>query len=216
MLSTLSQLPTSSPLEGIQLATPPASAEQIAALRQSVGLAPVDDLGLVNIRGQEARALFQRAYGGEFQAVGDLIVIPDGIAAYLRPDEVALLTPDVQDALARLQALPSEGLLTLTDISHGRGVILLAGARAAGVLPKVCGLDFADRRFPNPRAAQTMLAKVHALVIRLDMARLPAYYLVIDRSLSAYVWEVVWDAAQEFGGIVLSKETLQSLREDKE
>jgi sarcosine oxidase, subunit gamma len=99
--------------------------------------------------------------------------------------------------------------VTLTDITHGRAGIALVGTQARDVLAKVCGLDFSDRTFLDKHAAQTSLAKVRALIIRDDEDSLPIYKLFVDRSLASYVWDVVYDAAQEFGGVVFNYDMLR-------
>jgi heterotetrameric sarcosine oxidase gamma subunit len=181
--------------------------------RNRVSLASISDQGILNIRGREARRVLAQAYDTEEMDVGQVRLVAEGTLACLRPDECVLLISDVQAALNRLKGVSSSRLLTLTDVTHGRAMLLLMGLRAADVLSKVCGLDFSVRRFPDHSAAQTMLAKVRALVIRADMGELPVYTVVVDRSLAAYVWEVVYDAAREFSGLVLSKDALRKLRE---
>jgi heterotetrameric sarcosine oxidase gamma subunit len=183
--------------------------------RNRVSLGIVRDQGMLHIRGREARRVLAQVYDTEETDVGQVRLVADGTLACLRPDECVLLTSDVQAALNHLKGVSSSRLLTLTDVTHGRAMILLTGLRAADVLPKVCGLDFSARRFPDHYAAQTMLAKVRALVIRADNGDLPLYTVVVDRSLAAYVWEVVYDAAREFSGLILSKDELRKLREDQ-
>ncbi len=213
-LSTHSQQPIAPPLvaEGSDDSAPSQAGNRS---RNRVSLASIHDQGMLNIRGREARRVLAQVYDTQEIEVGQVMLVADGTLACLRPDEFVLLTSDVQAALSRLKEMSSSRLLTLTDVTHGRGMILLTGTRAADVLPKVCGLDFSARRFPNHYAAQTMLAKVRALVIRADISDLPVYTVVVDRSLAAYVWEVVYDAAREFGGILLSKDALRKLREEK-
>lgn len=181
--------------------------------RNRVSLGIVRDQGMLHIRGREARRVLAQVYDLEETDVGQVRLVADGTLVCLRPDECVLLTSDVQAALKRLKGVSSSRLLTLTDVTHGRAMILITGLRAADVLPKVCGLDFSARRFPDHYAAQTMLAKVRALVIRADSGDLPVYTVVVDRSLATYVWEVVYDATREFSGLILSKDALRKLRE---
>ena len=208
-LPTHSQIPIAAPLAG----TASASGEkrQISHLGESVGLTIIADQGLLHIRGQDSRAMLQTVYGVEMTTVGSVARVSDGPLACLRSDEFVLVTPDIHDALTRLQSAASANLFTLTDITHGRSIILIAGARATDVLAKVCGLDFSEKAFPDMHAAQTMLAKVRALIIRVDRDQAPAYHLIVERSLAEYVWEILQDAAQEFGSFMLSNS--QFLRE---
>jgi len=128
---------------------------------------------------------------------GAVIAKDENIAACLRPDLfVVLAAPDQVAGL--LQSIPTE--LTATDITHGRGLLQLSGPLSGQVLPKLCGLDFRDSAFPDRHAAPTSYAKVQSAIVRHDTAAdsAPAYYLILDRSHAAYIWEVTVDALQEF------------------
>lgn len=177
-------------------------------LRAGVGVGYAAHLGLLNLRGQSAGALAQQVYGAAIDAVGAVVPVSDGLLARLRRDEIALLSPCLPDALERLQS--ADSALTITDVTHGRGFLVLVGARALNVLPKVCGLNLSDTAFPDHHAAQTMLAKVRALLIRADAVQLPAYHIIVDRSLAAYVWDVLLEAAQEFDGVTISADQLKT------
>lgn len=207
ILSTAAQLLIASPYTVLSTVQP------LEAVRQKAGLGEMTSWHIFHVRGLTAETLLSNAYGLTLQGVGSIVETQDGTLVRLRCDEFLLLTGNPSQAESRLSAMPSTGLITLTDITHGRAVMTLAGLRARDVLPKVCGLDFADAKFANHFAAQTSLAKVRTLIIRLDSADMPVFYLIVDRSLAAYVWDVVFDATQEFGGIVLNKDSLKSFKE---
>lgn len=204
-LTTRSSLLVTPPLA----VTAPETAAVFDRLCAGVGLAYADHLGLLDIRGQDASAFVRAVYGATISGVSGVIRVPHGLMAQLRRDEVILLSPDVHAALE--QAVSFNSLLTLTDVTHGRGFIVLAGARAADVLAKVCALNFSDAAFPDYHAAQTMLAKVRALIIRADAAQFPVYDVIVDRSLTAYVWDVLLDSAQQFDGVKLTFDQLKTL-----
>ena len=210
-LETTSKLPIAPPLND-------ADTRQISPLsaqeqdEHTVGIAQITAWNLLHIRGIGAEGLLSSAYNTPQMAIGALEAVSDGILVRLRRDEFILLTRDLKSAMDRLASQPADGLITLTDITHGRGVIYVGGARASNVLPKICALDFADAKFPDLHAAQAILAGVRALVIRIDIAQTLAYFLVIDRSLTGYVWQVVYDAAQEYGGLVQNQDSLNLIR----
>jgi sarcosine oxidase subunit gamma len=188
-LLTTSQLPIVSPLAN----TLP-HYKDMQERPQTVGMAAITNWHHLHIRGMGAEAVLSHTYSLSQMTIGAVTSVSDGILIRLRRDEFVLLASDLNPAMKQLESKPSEALFTLTDITHGRAVICLGGAPAAEVLPKVCGLNFTDSHFPNRYAAQTSLAKVRALIVRLDTVQAPAYYLIVDRSLAAYVWEVVYDA----------------------
>ncbi len=148
--------------------------------------------GLLHIRGKAAEQVLNAAA----MAVGDVLKTDEGLLVRLRRDEFVLLTEEVNAATERIAQQIGDQHVTLTDITHGRGGMTLSGKRVNDVLAKVCALDFG--KFVNYHAAQSSLAKVRALIIRHDGGDLPTHHIIVDRSMAAYVWDVVWDAAQEF------------------
>ncbi len=189
ILKTTSDLPYSQPLRHTH---PHESLENI-----QVGMAALVR-GLLHVRGYDGEAVLSRAYALPILNVGDVAVVDGGLAVRLRRDEFLLVVEDVHVAMAHVEKAAAGARITLTDVTHGRAGIALVGERARHVLAKVCALDFSDRAFPSRHAAQTSLAKVRALIIRDDLDAIPAYQLYVDRSLAAYVWDVVRDATQEF------------------
>jgi heterotetrameric sarcosine oxidase gamma subunit len=154
---------------------------------------------LLDLRGDAAPAL-RRVFGTVPAAPGGVLVDQTRTVACLRPDHLIAATGhgDAAALAADLRGGGRDHPITLTDNTHGRGVLRLSGPRAADVLPKLCGLDFRERAFPDLHAAQTSYAKVKALLIRQDVGGYPAYLIVIDRSHAQYVWDVTADAMGEF------------------
>jgi heterotetrameric sarcosine oxidase gamma subunit len=154
---------------------------------------------LLDLRG-DANPALRRVFGAVPDAPGGVLVDQHRAVARLRPDHLIAAT-EPGDAAALVGDLRGGGPdhpITITDITHGRGVLRLGGAYAAGVLPKLCGLDFRSRAFPDRHAAQTSYAKVKALIIRQDADEGPAYLIIVDRSHAQYVWDVTLDAMGEF------------------
>ena len=178
--------------------------KEFAALKDGVSLGDLSGTGLLDIRGDEAEKMLGKIYKDMPKKIGAAARVSDGILARLRDDQFALIFLG-EDFAATAENLAgaagkSKSLITVTDLTHGRGHFLLCGENAADILPKICGLDFSERVFPDGSAAQTSLAKVRTLIIRQDNENMPCYHLVMGQSLAAYTWEVVFDAAQEFDG----------------
>ncbi|MBI3709149.1 MAG: hypothetical protein HY246_15945, partial [Proteobacteria bacterium] len=85
----------------------------------------------------------------------------------------------------------------LTDVSHGRTVIRIAGKHAADVLGKGCGLDLHPRHFKAGACAQTVFARLTVLIHKLDDAH--AYEIYAARSYAAGLWHFLHEASAEFG-----------------
>ena len=115
------------------------------------------------------------------------------------PNEWLMVLPDGRQAkvLADLRAALGNEHHALVDVSHGCGVIGLAGDRAREVLMKGCSLDLHPSRFSAGQVAQSGLARCHVLLHQLDDA--PSYDLYVHRSFMRYAWAWLEDASTEYG-----------------
>ncbi|MEW5956475.1 MAG: sarcosine oxidase subunit gamma family protein [Chloroflexota bacterium] len=134
------------------------------------------------------------------QQPGEVVDLGEGLLACLTPTQFYLFGKSPAADLPPAATLENrlDGAAA-TDLTHGQAVLRLAGAPAAEVLSKICGLNFHEAAFPNLHAAQTSAAKIKTLIVRADEGDRPAYFLHVDRPLGQYFWETVWDAGQEFG-----------------
>ncbi|MFQ5959909.1 MAG: sarcosine oxidase subunit gamma [Candidatus Methylomirabilales bacterium] len=185
-LTTLADLPLQSPI-------PPESRTANSKPDPAVALADFTGVGLLHLRGPEAG--FAAAFGTLPEVVGQVLPRRDGLAARLTHDEWMLIEAD--RSVASYPA-KTDMRVTVTDVTHGYGVLLVGGARAREVLTKVCALDFSEHAFPDLYAAQTSFANVPALIVRRDLAEHAAYLIAVGRSLAEYVWDRLLDAAGEF------------------
>jgi sarcosine oxidase subunit gamma len=78
----------------------------------------------------------------------------------------------------------------------------IVGDSAAELLAKICGLDLRPNRFADHTVAQTIVARISTVVARDDAAGQLRYHLLIDRTMSAYFFDVLRDAMTEFDGVV--------------
>jgi len=132
------------------------------------------------------------------QAHGDLV-------ARLSETEVLVLSDIAgeSDLAAKLDAAwpPGSGprgwLLPRFD-SHAW--FWVGGPHAAAMFAKLCAIDLRPRTFAGDAVAQTSVARTTAIVIRADLGNTLAYHLLCDRASAEYLWPVLLDAADEFGG----------------
>ncbi len=195
-LLTLADLPLRSPIW-------PNLREPDRALDGDITLADLTGVGLQHLRGAEGA--LRAAHGNLPEETGEVLPVEGGLAARLTDDEWILITPDRADARGLAD---TSSLVTVTDVSHGYGVLLLAGPRAPKVLAKLCALDFSESTFPDLHAAQTSLANVRALVLRRDHHDRRAYLIAVGRSVTEYVWELLLEAAEEFEPAVVDGASL--------
>jgi sarcosine oxidase subunit gamma len=196
-LITTSQLPLESPITG-------ETSLEVPEVARLSDLTP--SLGVLHLRGPQAEAAIAQFGAGKPDesplAIGDARPADEGMLCRLAADEYLLLVESPEEwaaAYARLDDPVTGQRATLSDLTHGYGKLQLNGPRAAALLPRLCGLDFSEVGFPDGHVAQTSLAKVHATLVRMDgQGERPRYYLLVDRSVSAYVWEVIVAVMQAF------------------
>ena len=133
-------------------------------------------------------------------AVGQSARAGDVAVYRLRADQLFINTaPGGEEGLlaALVGANSGDGgdMMTVTDVTHGRAQLRLSGRRAAELLSHLCALDFHPDHFPNGAARQTSVAKTTQLVIRDDVDGVLSYWLVGARSLGAYLWATIQEAA---------------------
>lgn len=185
MLETKSEIAFASPLASKLKGQKAVSQADVA---ESVGLADLSGQAVWHVRGKSAANKVPAGVGGVIKEGDALIAQPRGDQYFVIGKQ-----PDVESS--------AEGdVLTVTDLTHSYGHLLLIGKHATDVLAKTCGLDFYDKVFPNLTIAQSSLAKVRASIIRDDRDGVAAYHILVGYPVTAYVWDVVFDATQEFGG----------------
>lgn len=146
----------------------------IAAIRDVTGLAPPDGAG--GGVSTETKAAFGFA-PGKFLVVDQ----DDGLAA----------------AFAKAVA-PETG--TVTDLSHGRAAIRIAGPKAEWVLAKFFAVDFSLPAFPLGSGVSTVHHDIFAQIQRSGTDRFDVY---VFRSFARSFWKSLCHASEEVGYEVL-------------
>lgn len=89
---------------------------------------------------------------------------------------------------------PADG--AVTDLSHGRTVLELAGEQAAAVLAKGLAVDLHPSVFPPGRVAQSVIHHIDVTVHRLEADR---FQLIVLRGFAEDFVEWLMDAGLEYG-----------------
>ena len=84
----------------------------------------------------------------------------------------------------------------VTDVSHGRAVLRVAGREVLAVLAKGCALDLDPRVFAVGACAQTAIAKINVI---LDRVAPDAFDIYCPRSYAGSFWHWLTEAAAEYG-----------------
>ena len=70
-----------------------------------------------------------------------------------------------------------------------------------------------DTALPDLACTRTGLAHVHATLLRQDLGRVPAYWLLVGWEYGAYVWDAVLHAGESFGIAPIGLAALHRLRD---
>jgi len=149
------------------------------------------------VGGQAAAAIGVR-FGRAARDPAGTLVVGSG------PGEWLLLAapgqaPDVESGLASVAAQAPGEHVTWVDLTHGRALIRLSGARAVSVLARVCGIDTSDEITPDGAAFRTSVASVATDIIRDDLGSTRSYLLHCERSSGDYLFGALLRAGAEFG-----------------
>jgi sarcosine oxidase, subunit gamma len=140
-----------------------------------------------------------RAY---LQAGGEL-------AARLAPTEIFLIDSfaGTRELIRRLDAawgwgaeIPRKLIGYPMPRSESHAWFLISGEHAPAMFAKICGVDLRAHRFAVGSIAQTSLAKMSAIIVRIDLGGVPAFHVLADSASAEYLWTCLLDAMAEFGG----------------
>jgi glycine cleavage system aminomethyltransferase T len=182
------------------------------ALREAVGLIDISERGKVDLKSDDLDA----ALGAAFKGLGRVEVrraVPAGEGGTMRvcrltEGQALLVTaPDaLQNALDALGRVASAQACThLTNLTSALCGLRLVGPKAPAVLERLSWLDLAPDRFADGALAQGSVARIHALIVRHDVAggRMQyaptGYDLYVDRDLGAYLWDVLLEQGAPLG-----------------
>ena len=188
---------------------------EVSTSRSASGLTLADQSPLAKVlvrAGPDGRVASRLAvpFGRAVRDEHHTLVIGSG------PGEWLLLADVGTPAEVAARVDPSDhGLVSVLDVTHGRALMRLSGAAAAGVLGKVCAIDLSEGVTPNLTAFRSSVATLTTDVVRDDVGTTPSYLLHCERSSGQYLFDVLLDAGREFGierdGLILATD-----REDRE
>jgi len=155
----------------VQVAAWPETAEQVeSSLTSLLGCAPP-----------------QGASGSSGDAGGAVLA--------LGPGRWLAESPDARLAQQLAQQIPAD-LGAVTDLSHARIALRVAGPKAAWVLSKGLALDLHPAAFAPMRVAQSAIHEVGVIVRRLSAE---SFDLYVYRGFALSFWEWLTEAAEECG-----------------
>lgn len=87
----------------------------------------------------------------------------------------------------------------------------VTGEHAPAMFAKICGIDLRPGKFDEGQIAQTSVARISGIVIRMAGPPVPAFHLLADSASGEYLWSCVLDAMEEFDGAPVGWTALKRL-----
>jgi 4-methylaminobutanoate oxidase (formaldehyde-forming) len=111
--------------------------------------------------------------------------------------------------------MPQDGSVTLAEVTSGWGVINLCGPHARDVLSKVSESDVSNEALPFGSCGFIRIGYAPVRALRVGYVGELGWELHIPTEYVAHVYELLWQAGQEFGIADAGYRAIESLRLEK-
>jgi sarcosine oxidase subunit alpha len=178
------------------------AAREAEAARAGLGLADISAFAKISCRGAGVPDLARSlAPDGPTLSRHGVAFVPDGpaLACRLTPDHLLVLasTPSASGLGQRLTGVRQGGPIVQTDVTSAYAGFWLLGPRLDELLRYLTHLDMRPASFPVNSCAETALAGVEALLVRVAETSLPALRVYVPWDLGECVWERVMEAGRD-------------------
>jgi 4-methylaminobutanoate oxidase (formaldehyde-forming) len=202
---------------------------EVKAIREKVVLLDQTSFGKIEVRGPDALALLQRlatrnidrppgslAYTQMCNGKGgiecDLTISRTGEEEFYLVTGTAFAAHDLSWIVNHIE--PGQAVVAY-DVTSSRGVLNLCGPRARQVLEKVTREDVSNGGFPFGTGREIYIGSAPALALRVSYHGELGWELHIPVEYTAYVYEKLWEAGEEFGIADAGYRSLESCRLEK-
>jgi len=191
--------------------------KETAAARAGLGLADISAFAKISLLGRNVPALTQALLGdgpaGRLRGVTRFAAGGPVLACRLTEDQLLLLaaTTDAAPIARQLANLPEIRTLIQHDVTTALAGFQLIGPQVEALLRQLTPLDVSPTAFPNGTLAETSLAGVQALLVRVTELELPSMRIYVSWDLGEYVWGQILEAGRHKGLTAVGIEALRSL-----
>lgn len=197
--------------------------DELRTVRSGVGLADVSPAAKLDVRGNDALSAIARRLSLPAPVTGTVthlsppVSTRNGLLCCLTPLHARLFVP--ADAAARIATRWARAHAAdthpvrarLTDVTSAYTVMQVSGPRSRELLRKLTALDLGAEAFPDLACAQTGIAGVHAMILRVDVRALLSFQVCCGREFGVFVWDALLDAGREFGARPVGLAALRTL-----
>ncbi|MGA8260161.1 MAG: hypothetical protein WB783_08120 [Arenicellales bacterium] len=114
------------------------------------------------------------------------------------------------DELEKAWELDERRLCYPVPRRHSHAWFAVGGPRAPQMLAKLCGVDLRPEHFDKGSVAQTSIARLSGIIVRVGEDIEPAFYILADSASAEFLWEAMVDAMREFGCSIVSSDVFAS------
>ncbi|RMA42520.1 GcvT family protein [Rhodophyticola porphyridii] len=203
-----------------------ATAREVRAVREAVGINELQNFGKYLVIGRDARGWLDRVMAGRVPAPGRLSLTPmlnqngrligDFTISCLSETEFQLTASyGAQDYHLRWFDNWLEGDVHVSNISDTRTGFQIAGPNARALLQEVTRADVGAGAFRFMDVKALQLGFSTALVQRVSYTGDLGYEIYVDAMEHRALWDLLWQAGQAFGLRPFGMRAMMSLRLDK-
>ena len=194
---------------------------EVRCLKETVGILDISPTCKLSLKGEDLGRLLSAAFpvARDLEA-GDVRLAAfasDSLAANitlarLASDEILALAPaDLATVLTSNLVEDPSGCAHVIDLTSGLAGVGITGPHASNILETISELDTWTESFSDMRCAQSKFADIQGILLRMDRAGVPGYQLYFGREFGEYIWEVLMEVAQRYGGAPVGFQALERL-----
>ncbi|WP_039019650.1 GcvT family protein [Halocynthiibacter namhaensis] len=203
-----------------------ATAREVKAVREAVGINEVQNFGKYDVKGPNARAWLNKIMAGRVPKIGRLSLTPmlahsgrligDFTMSCLAEDHFQLTASyGAQDFHTRWFEQHEQDGVTVENISDRRTGFQIAGPNARKVLEAVTRSDVSADAFKFLDVKQITIGMSSCIVQRVSYTGDLGYEIYTDAMNQRALWSTLWDEGQKHGMKPFGMRAMMSLRLDK-
>lgn len=209
-----------------------AIAQEVAAVRHSVGLIDVSTLGGINVHGSDAAEFLNRIYTFAYkkQQVATVryalmtnaagVVIDDGVVVRLDEEGfyVTATTGGAETVYRKMLQWNAEWQLdvTLINVTNAYAAVNIAGPLSRNVLASLCnGFDLDAASFPYLAMREGRVAGIPAMLLRVGFVGELGYEIHVPSHCGEALWDALYQAGQKYKIRPVGIEAQRMLRLEK-
>ncbi|MGO4563055.1 sarcosine oxidase subunit alpha [Rhizobiales bacterium 3FA27D7] len=211
-----------------------AVARECGAVRESLGIFDASTLGKIEVVGPDAVTFMERMYTNPWAKLGvgrcryglllgdDGYIRDDGVIGRMAEDRfhVTTTTGGAAGVLNMmedyLQTEWPELNVWLTSTTEQWSTIALNGPNAAKLLASLVeGIELTEEAFPHMSCLECTVAGMPARLFRVSFTGETGFEVNVPAPLGRKLWEILWQAGQQYGITPYGTETMHVLRAEK-